>query len=263
MNIRIENEMRKVPWLMLVLCLVISPGPAQSSPGIQSEKEMNAAAGRVLEQTERLATAIEFAFEHLATFIALSEAPGEIVHAELDATADRIDGLRSILVLSPDGDILWDAYSFPAPKVNLGSRTYFRRGLSANRLQFDEITAGRTSGFPFVPISVFKPSINAVITGILDPRVIQEPLNWCLESCGGALLTDDGRIVTISPVETRLSRSLVDTIMEDHAAGASEGYVHEPRDNFALTVAWRASDKFPFYTIVFQHSAGAISGPID
>lgn len=253
----------RVVKLVLIVWLVIGPSAAQSSPSIKSEREMNAAAGRVLAQTERFATAIEFAFEHLATFIALSDAPGEIVHAELDATADRIDGLRSILVLSTEGDILWDAYSHPAPKFNLGSRGYFRRGLTARRVQFDEIAVGRTSGFPFVPASVFKPSINAVIAGILDPRVIQEPLNWCLESCGGALLTQDGRIVTISPVEARLSRDLINSILEDHATGASEGYVHEPRENFALTVAWRASDKFPFFTVVFQHSAGAISGPID
>ncbi len=224
---------------------------------------MNAAASRVLEQTERFATAIDFAFEHITTFAALSDAPGEIIHAELDAVAKRLDGVRSIIVISKEGNILWDAYSHPPPQVNLSSRDYFRRSLTAHRLQFDEIAVGRTSGFPFVPVSVFKPSLDAVIAGVLDPRAIQQPLNWCLESCGGALLTKVGRIITISPVEARLSRDLIESITKDHASGASEGYVHEPRENFALTVAWRASSKFPLYAVVFQHAAGAITGPID
>ncbi len=224
---------------------------------------MNEAATRVLEQTERFATAIDFAFQHIATFIALSDAPGEIVHAELDATANRIDGVRSIIVVSKEGDILWDAYSHPPPPVNLSSRDYFRRSLAAHRLRFDEIAVGRTSGFPFVPVSVFKPSIDKVVAGVLDPRVLQDPLNWCLESCGGALLTEDGRIITISPVEARLSRELIESILQAHVGGVSEGYLHEPRENFALTVAWRASRKFPFYAVVFQHAAGAITSPID
>lgn len=241
--------------VLAILALTLFGSVVGQAAPPSSPAELDRAATRILESSERLATAINFAFDHLATFIALSGAPDQVIHQELKDTTARLNGVRSILVVAKDGSIQWDTISFPPPALNLSSRNYIRNAFSSTHLVFDEVTVGKTSGFPFVPVAAYKPAIGAVIAGVLDPRELQRPMEWCPESCGGALLTREGRIIVISPVETRLSFDLISEIRATHAAGAEEGILFESRENFNLRLAWIASGDFPIYAVAFSYTA--------
>lgn len=220
------------------------------------ETDTNRAADQALKHTESLATTIAFAFDYLATFLGEAGPPPLVIQAELQATTERIDGARSILVVGRDGALLHDAFAYPAPSVNLANRHYIQNALEKPGLQFGEAIVGRTSGVPFAPLSVFKPSLDAVFTAIIDPRKLREPLNWCMSLCGGAILTDTGAVIAASPPETVLSEDLISKILEFEE---SEGLFRYERASFSVLVAFRKSDRFPIIVITSRAITNTVS----
>ena len=220
------------------------------------ETETNRAADQALKQTESLATSISFAFDYLATFLGEAGPPPLVIQAELQATTERIDGARSILVVARDGMLLHDAFAYPAPRVNLANRDYIQNALNKPGLQFGEAVVGRTSGVPFAPLSVFKPSLDAVFTAIIDPRKLREPLNWCMSLCGGAILTNTGSVIAASPPETVLPEELISKVLEYEE---NEGLFRYERASFSVLVAFRKSERFPIIVITSRAITNTIS----
>jgi hypothetical protein len=208
----------------------------------QIERDTVEAAENALDETESLATSISFAFDYLTTFISEAHPPDFLTHAELKATTDRIDGVRSILMINTDGSLMHDAFSYPAPDINLSEREYVRDALSQPGLVFGKAVIGQTSGVPFVPISSQKQALSAVLTAIVDPRKMRESFEWCSGSCGGALLTNNGDVVASSPPNAQIPPEIVNTIL---AAEQNNGTFEYKRLNFRALVAFRKSERFP------------------
>lgn len=208
----------------------------------QIEQDTNEAADNALEETESLATAISFAFDYLTTFVSEAHPPDFLIHAELKATTDRLDGVRSILVINENGPLMHDAFSFPAPAINLGGRDYVQNAIEQPGLVFGKAVIGQTSGVPFIPISAQKPALSAILTAIVDPRKMRKPLDWCGGSCGGALLTNNGEVITSSPPNAPIAPEIINTIL---AADQSSGMFEYTRPNFKALVAYRKSERFP------------------
>ncbi len=209
---------------------------------IQIERDTIKAAESALSKTETLATAISFAFDYLTTFVSEAHPPDFLVHAELKATTARLDGVRSILMINNDGMLMHDAFSYPAPNIDLGERSYVQNAISRPGVIFGEPVVGQTSGVPFVPVSSQKPALSAVLTAIIDPRRMREPLNWCGGPCGGALLTDKGEVITSSPPNVPIPSEIIETIL---SADQSNGVFAFERPNFKALIAFRKSERFP------------------
>jgi hypothetical protein len=208
----------------------------------QIEQDTVEAAENALDETESLATSISFAFDYLTTFISEAHPPDFLIHAELKATTDRIDGVRSILLINENGSLVHDAFSFPAPAINLGERDYVQNAIAQPGLVFGKTVIGQTSGVPFVPVSAQKPALSSVLTAIVDPRKMRKPLDWCGGSCGGALLTNKGEVITSSPPNAPISPEIISTIL---AAEENGGTFEYERPNFRALVAFRKSERFP------------------
>ncbi len=238
--------------MRLLLCTLLACGPLVLGPAVAvsatdagtvdiHEIETNRAADRALKQTEALATSISFAFDYLATFIGETGPPPIIVQAELQASAARLNGVRSILVVGENGIILHDALARPPPTINLSNRRYFQTALETPGLHFGQTIVGRTSGFPFAPISTHKPAMNAVFTAIVNLRAMREPLDWCLALCGGAILTDNGTLIAASPSELIIPQEVIDRIVESEA---KRDLISVTQEHFTMLIAFRKSERF-------------------
>jgi hypothetical protein len=211
----------------------------------QIEQDTIEAAENALDEAESLATSISFAFDYLTTFMSEAHPPDFLTHAELKATTDRLDGVRSILVVSEDGAIRHDAFSFPAPNINVGERQYFQQAMTSKGLILGARVIGRTSGVPFVPISTYKPALNGVLTAIVDPRKLRDSLDWCRDvsaSCGGAIVNTNGDIVTASPARAPIHDEVRQILQ---AKPERRGTFIYERPNFRMLVAFRKSERFP------------------
>lgn len=223
----------------------------------QIERETVEAAESALRETEALTTSISFAFDYLTTFMSEAGPPDFLTHAELKATTERLNGVRSILVVGKDGTLRHDAFSFPAPTINLGERGYVQDALSNPGVTVGAAVVGQTSGVPFIPVSTFKPAINSVLTAIVDTRTMREPLNWCPGSCGGAVLTTRGELVSASPPEVTIPQEIISTVL---ASEDEQGTFVYERQNFKALIAFRKSKRFPI--IVLASHALTSSGSI-
>jgi hypothetical protein len=223
----------------------------------QIEQQTIQAAEDALRETESFATSISFAFDYLTTFMSEAGPPDFLTHAELKASTTRIDGVRSILVIGKDGSLQHDAFTFPAPSINLGERRYVLNALARPGLVIGEAVVGQTSGVPFVPVSTFKPALNAVLAAIVDTRVVREPLNWCPGSCGGAVLTSQGKVVAASPPEAPIPDEIISRILADENNQGS--FVYE-RQSFKALIAFRKSERFP--VIILASHALTTSGAL-
>ncbi len=231
------------------LVLLVAPSAARAETGYvavpdeaQIEQNTIKAAENALGETESLATSISFAFDYLTTFVSEAHPPDFLIHAEMKATTERLDGVRSILLINADGSLMHDAFSYPAPNINLGERDYVQNALNRPGLVFGKAVVGQTSGVPFIPVSARKPALSAVLAAIIDPRKMREPLNWCGGSCGGALLTSEGEVITSSPPNAPIAPEIINRIL---AADQDAGTFEYERPNFKALVAFRKSERFP------------------
>jgi hypothetical protein len=200
----------------------------------------------ILERTETFANALDFAFDYAVTFRATSGAPAPVFQAELESIVSRLNGVRSMLVIDSDGALQFDAFSFPAPDINLASRPYFATAIENRGMHFEAPVLGQTSGFPFVPASSYKAVIDAVLVAVIDTRVLQKPLSWCLEKCGGAIITPDGQVVAISPDDTQLPAEIIEAAKSERS-----GSLLVERGTFSLMTHWQKSEKRSFTAIAF------------
>lgn len=224
----------------------------------QIEMDTNEAADEALRATESFATSVSFAFDYLTAFVSEANPPDFLTHAELKATTARLDGVRSILMVARDGTLMHDAYSFPAPDINLGNRQYVLDALASPGLVLGKAVLGQTSGVPFVPISTFKPAIGAVLTAIVDTRTMREPLNWCDALCAGAVLTLKGDVVASSPPESTIPDEIISRVTN---SGADSGTFVYERANFKVLIAFRKSERFPVFVLASHSltSSGALA----
>lgn len=246
------NRFRTATPIAAAILLLVSPTLAlgetvyQDVPNEeQIERDTAEAAENALDEVESLATSISFAFDYLTTFMSEAHPPDFLTHAELKATTDRLDGVRSILVVGKDGTIRHDAFSFPAPNINVGERQYFQQAMTSHGLILGERVIGRTSGVPFIPVSTYKPALNGVLTAIVDPRKLRDSLDWCRDvsaSCRGAIVNTNGGIVTASPARAPIHEDVRQILV---AKPERQGTFIYERPNFRMLVAFRKSERFP------------------
>lgn len=248
--------MRTLVALIVASSIWLSADAFANAEHGKIEEETSRAADAALRETETLLTSVAFAFDYLATFVGEAVPPAPIIHAELKATTDRIDGVRSLLMIAEDGSLVHDAFSYPAPQVNLGNRDYVITAMNTPGLQIGEAVIGRTSGFPFAPISMRKPSVNMVMTAITDLRKLRKPLEWCMDACGGALLTQDGKLVAASPPEALIDETLLQEIMDNKETAGTFVHSHE---QISFLVSFRKSQRFPFIVLASRALAPTAS----
>ncbi len=114
----------------------------------------------------------------------------------------RIEHLRVLHIIEPDGTLFAVSRSFPAPQLNLAGRDYFRRHAAGyNGTFYGEPLVGRTTGQ--LAFTVSRPRLTAdgafdgVVMGSIRPGYFHE--HWAAMGSGRghlALFRDDGLVLT-------------------------------------------------------------------
>ncbi len=119
----------------------------------------------------------------------------------LFALDDRLEHLRVLHIVEPDGTLFVISRSWPTPAINLSGRDYFRRHSAGfTGTYFGEPLVGRTTGT--LAFTVSRPRISAdgrfegVMLGSIDPRYFDR--HWSGIGTGRGAFTlfrDDGQVL--------------------------------------------------------------------
>lgn len=168
------------------------------------------------------------------------------IHAGLLALEERIEQLRLLHIVQPDGTLFAISSSWPTPAVSLVSRDYFarhREGL--NRLYFGQPVVGRTSGIRAFTMS--RPRLDAqgrfdgVVLGSVLPSYFQHHWATMAGSGGGqfTLFRPDGVVLAQYPEAVDGSDGFpARATLLDHAQGTDQmAHLHLADGNGATWLA--------------------------
>ncbi len=123
------------------------------------------------------------------------------VHQGLFTLDDRLEHLRALHIIEPDGSLFAISRSWPTPAVNLAGRDYFRRHAAGfTGTFFGEPLIGRTTGT--LAFTISRPRLAAdgrfdgVLIGSVEPRYFDRLWSGMGTGRGAfALFRDDGQIL--------------------------------------------------------------------
>lgn len=198
----------KAPWSMrLLLCAsLLLPFAFAGLFAWQDYRRANAEAEARLERM--LAVAQEHALKVVETNALVLDSIASLmqgmtwpeirldinrIHAGLLALEERIEQLRLLHIVQPDGNLFAISGSWPTPVVDLSGRDYFRRHASGNAsLYFGQPLVGRTSGVRAFTMSRSRVDalgrFDGVVLGSVLPSYFQN--HWAtLSGVGGGHFT--------------------------------------------------------------------------
>ncbi|WJS05170.1 PDC sensor domain-containing protein [Roseibium aggregatum] len=219
------------------------------SDTVRSARTNQLAAERVLFATEQAIDA--------ASFIVSSIKVDRLIHVELKRLASRVPGVRAIIVVGPDGQLLHDSYKFPAVQLDLSDRSYFKKAIASSNLIIGEQVVGRTSGSSFVP--VVKRIGSLTFVAVTAPYALVELQSECGD-CWSVALQDDGEIVAMFPPDTTFLRDLIVRMSPNMRANGSRVVRYE---HSIFSVVWRKSPDFPIVSVSVRGLPDTASVDID
>ena len=176
-----------------------------------------------------------------------------VVHAAIRRYADATQGLRAMLVVAADGRLLYDSYTFPAPKLDLSGREYLQTTLRdpTARLLVHPVEIGKTSGVSFVPITRPILDVNgavvAITVGIMSPDALIPPMPDRCNRCYAAIFLRDQYLIAIDPPGVQMTPDYVRTIpLQAAASGRAEHHYGPLR--YAMT--WQRANRYPVTSVM-------------
>lgn len=162
------------------------------------------------------------------------------IHAGLLALEERIEQLRLLHIVQPNGALFVISSNWPTPMVDLSSRDYFQRHRDGlNRLYFGEPLVGRTSGIRAFTMSRARLDIHGrfdgVVLGSVLPSYFQQHWATMAGSGGGhfTLYRPDGIVLAQYPEAVDGNDGFpVRASLLEYARGADQmSHMHLPDGN--------------------------------
>jgi two-component system NtrC family sensor kinase len=154
----------------------------------------------------------------------------ERIHQGLRSLDQRVNQLRVLHIVEPNGDLLAISIAWPTPRVNLSNRDYFRHHAEGfNGLYFGEPLVGRTSGE--LAFTMSRPRLSedgrfdGVYLGSVPPAYFEQ--QWQTMVGTGeryiALLRDDGTVLAqLQPATPPAVLPGVQSLLQLARAGGTE-----------------------------------------
>lgn len=213
---QIGHQTSAPPWSLRIL-LVASLVLPFVVAGLFAWRDYSRTMGEAELAVERAgALAQEHALKVVETATLVLERIGELVEGRewpqlraevrrvqqgLFSLDDRLEHLRVLHIVEPDGSLFAISRSWPTPAINLSSRDYFRRHAAGfSGTYFGEPLIGRTSGT--LAFTVSRPRLSSdgrfdgVLIGSIEPRYFDR--HWAGVAAGRgffALFRDDGQVL--------------------------------------------------------------------
>lgn len=244
--------------LICLLCLYSTSSYAQYR-GYSRDEIM--AKARVLDyKASAILGKTNIALSGLAAVIKRVDLTEEDAHLLFGEMVDQINGVRAIIYISKSGALTFDSFSFPVPKVNLSSRSYFTRAMAADEsnLIIDKPVKGKTSGIPFIPIakSVWK---NGKPIGVLGAIVTPSSLvvtgdsNSCAHCV--SLITDlAGNVISNYPEGVELSDKFKAKLKKTSKTAIGKEIITV--GSLKARVHWIRNQEYPFISVFLEFIRG-------
>ena len=153
-----------------------------------------------------------------------NNAPDRIIQADLEQFVDSVDGIRAIIFIDRGGNLIHDSSRFPTIKMNLSSREYFSKTITAS--ESDLVVAapvlGKQSNIPFIPIARVAKDKDRKVFGIAV--AISQPQSWLnganCSDCIVSIFNSSGQSLAANPSGTEELGGLFEKVDLNESSGA-------------------------------------------
>jgi|GEM_PF-3607796 len=191
---------------------------------------------------ERVLYAADQAIDAAAVIVS-SVDNARLIHAELKRLVAGVPGARAIIVIGPDGALLYDSYKYPTLPLDLSDRTYFKQALAWSEMVIGQKQVGRSSGAAFIPLAKRLGNLTYVV--VASQFALVDIQSECAD-CWSLALQHEGKIVTMFPPEVNVSPNLLDIAMRSKA---QNGVQIARYLNSVVAIAWRKSSDFDMTSV--------------
>lgn len=273
-----ESRRPPPPWSLRVLLLASMLLPFLAA-GLFSWQDYRRSMAGATRQVERItAVATEHALKVVDTNGLVLDRMGELlqglswpearaqrerIYNGLRGLDQRVNQLRVLHIVEPNGDLLSISIAWPTPRVNLSGRDYFRHHAEGfTNTYFGEPLVGRTSGE--VAFTMSRPRLTAdgrfdgVYLGSVPPDYFVQ--HWRTLAGGGeraiALLRDDGQVLAQSaPASASLAPPSPGSLLQLARSGITEpSWVRDARGGEWLATARRVGQEQLYVAYALPHS---------
>lgn len=245
---------RFVIYLCFLFCVFTTDSFAQYR-GFSHDEVM--AKARVLDQKiSSILGKTNIALTGLAAVIKRIELTQDDAHELFGEMVDQINGVRALVYISNTGQLKFDSFSYPVPKVNLSNRSYFTKAMSVDEMHLiiEPPIKGKTSGIPFLPLakSVWKDGKPIGVLGaIVTPSalVVSEVPNSCMHCV--SLITDlTGHVISNYPEGVELSEEFKAKLKDASMAATGKEIISV--GNLKARVHWIRNQEFPVISVFLE-----------
>ncbi|MCV0429123.1 MAG: hypothetical protein K5905_27025 [Roseibium sp.] len=191
---------------------------------------------------ERIFLAIDHALDTAGYTIKMTSNK-RVVHEEFREIAERLPGVRAIILIDPSGTLTIDSYQHPPADINLSDREYVQRAQQSPGLFIGTTTIGRTSGVPFLPVA--KQVGDNVVAAIVAPHFLIHEEGRCAD-CVSALLREDGSLIASFPPAAEIPDNVLSLPLINKGLEGSSSSLFSKTDSI---IGWRRSDLYPFIVL--------------
>ncbi|WP_168157016.1 hypothetical protein [Roseibium sp. TrichSKD4] len=174
-----------------------------------------------------------------------------VIHEQMAGMAHRLNGVRAILVLSKDGILQHDSYRFPVREIDLSDRPYFKASQKTSSLILGDISLGRTSGVPFLPLA--KRVGEHTLVAIVSPHFLISQQTQC-EDCVSAIIRPNGKVIASFPPATEIPLDILSLPVINRA---SEGIDRADFLHSDTAIAWKQSEAYPIIVMSARGLTGS------
>ncbi len=179
-----------------------------------------------------------------------------VLEATLARYANQVDGIRSILVLNNQGEILYDTYHKVASRdipqrLYLGDRDYFKGAFSRREMTLYTPVLGRTSGSLFLPASqavITDGAVKYVTVAIISPNRLIHPSVIETEYSVVTIFNSKGKLLAKFPDGTDIPDGFYESLEINKNGGNTK--IVPFNQNFANSV-W-VHDKKHEITVIYS-----------
>lgn len=235
----------RVVCLVLICLMNISVSFAAEDASKEKLRTLSVHMNSLLNQTE---------LALLASSDFLTDRPsvsGAVVEATLQRYVEQVEGMRAIIVTDAKGYLIYDTFNKVASRAKgptkplfLGDRKYFLNATTAKGMKVYHTLIGRTSGFPFLPISrpVFADEkLKHVVIAIMSPNKLIHPLVHDSEYDVVTIYNLAGKFITAFPDGTELPDGFFNSL---DIGEKSDNRSVVPFNNHDAHSSWAVSRKF-------------------
>jgi len=192
----------------------------------------------------------------LSNIITRTVLDGKEGHKLFNDTVKDLTGARAILFIDANGALEIDSFSYPFFPRILSDREYFSAAikLEDGEVFIGEQKKGRSSGIPFVPVSMpvrKDGKLRGVLTAIITPPLLlayQDPFA-CLY-CLSIILDLEGNTITKYPENFELPSEVTDQMKFDNKP--AQGIETVKIGELNARIFWIRNKEFPIISVFLE-----------